>query len=507
MDAALLKDKAAGFTLPKLPTEIPCPPGDIFDLPTKADLVNMINKISDIPSQLRVFMVELGTELSAEARAEMEAIIKEIEGYMELFEDILKPYWKTGTIRDWSKEAKDAITELLAEFHMYIPAKILELIGKIIPVPLKLNVIGIEIDILRITTAEHQQEIIDQLSGMGSDIKAQIEALKNQDPPLSPEELKKMMDGLVSDEIDKFFKMIPSVYQQFAGEYGLTVNEWKAKATWSWVKSEIQDWIQNSLFKAFKSLIEVFDLIWSMLGLPSITALFTMDIPKMIQALIDIVKAKYGDIKNLTIEEAQKFREELKSLLLDLQIGPFNIRQIIGDAVKESVTSLEDEINELIIAARDFAINWQKKIMFEWVKIVKAFFDAIGLGAIFELVGLTLCNFLKMLAFPFKIDVKFPSVDKLATIGITLATATTVFKSGSMGSGGSPAETDRVVNEVTTTAGQTVIAGDYADGDVLVVNKNDIKTAFTGYSVVDGDIVLTTAAAEGDNYLVIPRGS
>ena len=502
-----LASEPAGFTLPKLPTEIPCPPGDIFDLPTKADLVNMINSISDIPSQLKVFMVQLGSELTAEAKAEMESIIEEIEKYMELFEKILKPYWKGGTIRNWSKEAKEAITDLLAEFHMYIPAKILELIGKIIPVNFKMNVIGIEIDLLRITTAEHQQEIIDQLSGMGSDIKAQIEALKNQDPPLSAEELKKMMDGLVSDEIDKFFKMIPSVYQQFAGEYGLTVNEWKAKATWSWVKSEIQDWIQNYQFKLFKELISVFDLIWSMLGLPSITALFTMDIPKMIQALIDMVKAKYGDIKKLTIEEAQKFRKELKSLLLDLQIGPFSIKQILGDAIKESVTSLEDQINELIIAARDFAINWQKKIMFEWVKIVKAFFDAIGLGAIFELIGLTLCNFLKMLAFPFKIDVKFPSIDKLATIGITIATVATVFDSGSMGTGESPTSTDRVVNEVTTTAGQTVIAGSYADGDVLVVSKNDLKTAFTGYSVVDGDIVLSTPAAEGDNYLVIPRGS
>ncbi|SVC31490.1 uncharacterized protein METZ01_LOCUS284344, partial [marine metagenome] len=120
----------------------------------------MINKISDIPSQLRVFMVEMGTDLTAEAKAEMEGIIKEIESYMETFEEILKPYWKTGTVRDWSKEAKEAITDLLAEFHMFIPAKILELISKIIPVPLKLNVIGIEIDILRITTAEHQQEII-----------------------------------------------------------------------------------------------------------------------------------------------------------------------------------------------------------------------------------------------------------------------------------------------------------------------------------------------------------
>ena len=79
-----LASEPAGFTLPKLPTEIPCPPSDIFDLPTKADLVNMINSISDIPSQLKVFMVQLGSELTAEAKAEMESIIEEIEKYMEL---------------------------------------------------------------------------------------------------------------------------------------------------------------------------------------------------------------------------------------------------------------------------------------------------------------------------------------------------------------------------------------------------------------------------------------
>ena len=508
---------AAGFTLPKIPTEIDCPPGDIFDIPTKADLVNLINKIGDIPSKLRVWLVQLGDEITAELEAMVEDIIKEVEKYMELFEKILSPYWKGGTIRNWSKEAKEAITDLLAEFHMYIPAKILELIGKIIPVSFKFNVIGIDVDLLKITTKEEQERIIAQLSGMGSDIQAKIDALKIQDPPLSAEELKKQMDGLVSGEIDKFFKMIPSVYQQFAGEYGLTVNEWKAKATWSWVKSEIQDWIQNYQVKLFKKLISIFDIIWKALGLPSLTAFLTMDIPKMIQAVIDTVKLKYGDLKKLTIDEAKKFREELKSLLLDLKIGPFSIKEIIGDKIEESVTSLEDEINELIVAARDFSINWQKKLLFSWVKIIKAFLDAIGLGAIFELVGLSLCDFLKMLGFPFKIDIKLPSVSKLATVGLSIASVGAIATSGILSGNDSGPEFDttsivRTVNSITTTVGQTIIEGSYTDGEVTVINQADMSlatednplTAFTAYTVADGNIVLNSAASEGDKFTIIP---
>jgi hypothetical protein len=311
--------------------------------------------------------------------------------------------------------------------------------------------------------------------------------------------------------------LIPSVYQQFSGEYGLTVNEWKAKATWSWVKSEIQDWIQNYQVKLFKKLISIFDIIWKALGLPSLTAFLTMDIPKMIQAVIDTVKLKYGDLKKLTIDEAKKFREELKSLLLDLKIGPFSIKEIIGDKIEESVTSLEDEINELIVAARDFSINWQKKLLFSWVKIIKAFLDAIGLGAIFELVGLSLCDFLKMLGFPFKIDIKLPSVSKLATVGLSIASVGAIATSGILSGNDSGPEFDttsivRTVNSITTTVGQTIIEGSYTDGEVTVINQADMSlatednplTAFTAYTVADGNIVLNSAASEGDKFTIIP---
>ena len=99
--------------IPTIPLKFPCPTGDIFDLPTKKDLVDAINKIAQIPSKLKVEMVLLGDQLTAEARAEIQSIIDEIESFMDTLASALSPYWEKGTIRNWQKEANEAITELL----------------------------------------------------------------------------------------------------------------------------------------------------------------------------------------------------------------------------------------------------------------------------------------------------------------------------------------------------------------------------------------------------------
>ena len=44
-------------TVKPIPERFNCPPGTIFDLPTKEDLVNAIQDIAKIPADLRVFLV------------------------------------------------------------------------------------------------------------------------------------------------------------------------------------------------------------------------------------------------------------------------------------------------------------------------------------------------------------------------------------------------------------------------------------------------------------------
>ena len=55
-------------------------------------------------------------------------------------------------------------------------------------------------------------------------------------------------------------------------------------------------------------------------------------------------------------------------------------------------------------------MNWHKKILFSWVKIVKKFFSAIGLGSIFEFMFLTWCDFLKIIGMPMGINISLPAI-------------------------------------------------------------------------------------------------
>ncbi len=77
---------------------------------------------------------------------------------------------------------------------------------------------------------------------------------------------------------------------------------------------------------------------------------------------------------------------------------------------------MEDEIHQLTTAARDFFENAKKGLLFDWVKIVKKFFDAIGLGAIFDFIDLTFCDVLGMIGVPTSFDVSLPELPSIGDV-------------------------------------------------------------------------------------------
>ncbi len=355
------------MTLPIIPSAFPCPDGTIINLPTKADLTNAIAKIGDIPSQLKVYLVTNAKNITAEAREDIEKVIKDVEDFMDKLADIASPYWEKGTVRNWGKEARDAVEEMLQEFHIYVPVKIMELISKIIPVSFKVNLLGIEIDVLKILTKEEQ-----------TNIKTQI-----------------------GNKIDKFYALLPDSYKVFDGDFGIECNEWKAKAIWKYLKSEIMDWVTNSIFKLGEKLIGKFKEIWDSLGLPKLPTAFEFDLESLIAGWKAIAKAKYG-------EKTKEYRDYIKNKLDSLTIAGIDLATIIGGKIALSVQSIEDEINSLISDFRDFKINWKKKLLFMWVETVEKFFKAIGLGKIFDFINLTFCDLLKLIGFPQTIDITVP---------------------------------------------------------------------------------------------------
>lgn len=420
-----------GMTV-QIDTAFACPNDDIFSLPTKEDLVNAINKIAQIPSKLKVEMVKMGEEITADVKEQIEDVIKTIEEFIETISKILSPYWKKGQTRNWQKEANDAITEFIQEFHIYVPTKIAEIITKIIPISLTFDLFGLSIDVTKIFDPSYQKELQDQISGMSESWKKKLEKLKQdlQDGKITAEEFKEQMDKLTalkSQIIDKFYKLIPENMRGWGSEFGVQCDEWKAKMTWQYIKTEIQELLTKGIFKVFGKLISKFSKIWKLLGLPDLSALVggDIDVGALVDAAIKSLVKKRDDIlkklqnPNLLSDAKEKLLKELTEAgtaitdaIGEISIFGFNIMAIIGGKIDTTVKSIEEEVVELKLALKDFVANWQKKLMFDWVVIVKKFFNAIGLGAIFKPLFFTLCDLLKLIGFPPSI----PSIGAIAGV-------------------------------------------------------------------------------------------
>ena len=177
----------------------------------------------------------------------------------------------------------------------------------------------------------------------------------------------------------------------------------------------------------FGKLIDIFDEIWDLLGLPKLIQLLTMpDIATLIdlaiekfmekrRELIQQLKTAVGEAKEKIKEELAEISQKISDALDKISVFGFNIVAIIGGKIDTTVEMLEQKIAELKLAFEDFMQNWQKKLLFDWVKIVKKFFAAIGLGSIFKWLFFTFCDFLKLIGFPPSIPA-IPSIAGVMTV-------------------------------------------------------------------------------------------
>lgn len=404
--------------------ELPCSDST---LPKKADFVNLFNQIAKIPTDLEMQINEYRAQIESkvnqaekdlkglsleeiekgidkeigkaqlQAIEEIESKVEELEDIMEGIADLLSPYWKKGQIRDWEKEAEDAIDELIQEFHIYIPVKMLELINKIIPLSFEVPILGLSIDVLKITDPAYQEELVNQ----------------------------------IKNDVDKFYSMVDAKAQYYKGEFGLICDEYKAKLTWQYIKSEIMDWCTNTLHKMFTKLIDKFKEIWDALGLPSIIDLLNFDAEAWIRLQVDLAKEKMDreverienqaeqlqeDIENFDAnKEISKIKGQMIDEVMDLSIplpSPFDIsiKEIFGGDIDKTVTSIEQEIDKVVVAARDWKTITAKELFNIWLKKIKKFLDAIGLGKLLDFLTLTFCDVLELIGVPTSFDITLPEL-------------------------------------------------------------------------------------------------
>lgn len=483
------------ITLPKIPTEIPCPDGDIFDFPTAADLTNSLNKIGQLPSKLRAWSKEKRDELSEDAQKEIDEVIEKIEEWREKLADLLSPYWNKGLVteevkrkynelileletaigerreeilaemqelrdefgvRDWQREAREAVAEFIQELHIYVPTKVAELISKIVPISFKINLFGIDIDVLKILTKEEQERI-----------KLQI-----------------------CEKVDFLYDAMPEAYQTYDGTFGVDDVRARCQCIWSWIKSEIQDWVVNGVFKLTKALISIFKVIWKLLGLPDLSGLFEFDTAAWLDKATGKIRNKIKEIredlkKDSLSEQARKeLNKQLQSLrelmcetLEGLNILGFTVLELLGAEIESTVRSCDETIQAYTEAFRDFAINWKKKLLFAWIKIIKKFFDKIGLGKIFEPITITFCDILEKIGFDFKIpDSINVGLAGLAAKGIIEVDESQVFTKGVAVKTGTNGIFDYLEIEDDNGAKRKVTSQE--ELDAIIERSNNVEVAY-----------------------------
>ena len=384
-------------------TELPC---SGTTLPTKAEFVQVYNDILMIPSQLKAYSVST-PDLDVEVQKQIDDIVKQIEDFAELQSSILSPYWQKGQIRNWQKEGREAWSELIDEFHIYIPAKMLEMISKVIPIGFSVSIMGISVDVLKILEKDEQ------------------ESIKRQ----------------ITSEVDKFYGMVPKGYQYYDGEFGVLCDEWKGKLTWDYFKNEIILFCTNTLHAAFGKLIDKFKTIWDALSLPSLPALLTFDVETWIRGQIDGFKAQAIQYKESLEQQAEQLNKDIETAvgdakkdiqdqldklntdIEDFSVGGFvqdqledislfgmSLQDIIGGEINTNVKCPEEEIADLVRAARDWFAQWQKELINMWIKKIKSFLDAIGLGALLDFLTLTFCDVLGLIGIPTSFEITLPEI-------------------------------------------------------------------------------------------------
>jgi hypothetical protein len=450
--------------------ELPCSDST---LPSKADFVNLFNQIAEIPTDLQRQVEQYKTQIESKVndaekklkglsleeiekgideeigKAELQVIeeieskIEELEDIMEGIADLLSPYWKKGRIRDWEKEAEDAIEELIQEFHIFIPVKIMELINKIIPISFEVDILGLSIDVLKITDPAYQEELINQISGYTDEYFAKLEQLEADFKSGKLEQdAYDSARGMLNDEaakvLDAIYKLVPEELRYYDGEFGLVVNEYKAKLTWKYIKGEIMDWCTMTLFKLFEKLIDLFDEIWDALGLPDLPIPLSLDMGEWIRAMVDLAKEKMDreiqriedqakeleqkaeqlqeDIENFDAqEEISKVKQQMVDEIMNLKVplpSPFDIslKEILGGDIDKTVVSIEQEIDKLVAAAKEWKTIVMKELLFLWVKVIKKFLDLIGLGKLLDFLTLSFCDVLELLGVPTSFDITLPEL-------------------------------------------------------------------------------------------------
>jgi hypothetical protein len=298
----------------------------------------------------------------------------------------------------------------------------IKIITEVLPIETEVEVppLGIKVDIIKFVVDEdYKSKLVAELTGMGEDIKAQIAALN---PEALGDAFMDEVNALKGSIIDPLYAILPPEWKSFGGEEGFEIMELKGQAIIAYLESKMSGLGIGLLFDAFAGLISMFDEIWDALGLPELPIPLSLDIGAMIAAIVDVAKAKFAaeiealdnipeligaELADAKIKAFDAMGDAMLEGLEGLEIAGFSVMDFIGGFIDDPVECLALKKKRICEEIGRFKDNWQLYLLRKWMELVTSFFEAIGLGAIVQLIGLDFCTFLGIIGFPTSIDLSF----------------------------------------------------------------------------------------------------
>jgi len=368
-------------------------------MPNVPNMTEFFKQLGAIPAVLSLQLAELPTCIAMALWDDIKTIVIQPLDAMEDFLGALSvtlPSQTKNSVRDRPEEWRRRADDLQENYKLYFTLGLINLLGSfashILQIPLPLIsgcVVG------------------DLLSSEG----------------------RKKIGETILKSLPALILLIPDPYRSLClGLYGVLNNEEVLRNFLSYWVSEVKKIIQNPLYAVFTFLIKKFKTIWKSLGLPNIPAILTLDPVEILNALIEpyitsientynaLVKPfkdiqegieKYGSAEDYLQNQLSRKLGEIINTLLGIQIPIIGLTlgELLGikdfeDLKDGAIISPQAVFARLCTRLANIFQDIVSIILEEWIQKVKKFLDKIGLGAIFTLVPLTFCKFLKIIAAP-----------------------------------------------------------------------------------------------------------
>ena len=338
-------------------------------LPTPANLANYFKGLASFAYTNAIDDLK---EDASEELKKINEVAEEIKEILEKLKPIFDPYdpkFKKLEIQEIEWEIR--VQGLVSEFSTYVQSQLLKIIADLTPVEITVNILGIEVDVIKfVTDRTYLTTLLDE----------------------------------IDLDIDNLYDLLPPEYKLYKDKF------------------DSLDFRKKSIKDYFNEKVKEFQTGQFILGLEELGLGFTLPTDPRAAAKLAI--------QTIIADEKKDIQEQIEELKA-IKIGPFTIEEILGGEITEKVEISEFQRDRLIKKLLDFAQDYFAYLLKEVLsKITDAIKLIPGLDAIIAFLTFDFCKFLELIGVPKTIQLPAGIQEVASTVQNPLPNAITVEEAG-----------------------------------------------------------------------------